>query len=54
VLERTEVTSENLDSLVGTERQRILQDRKASAFNTWLQGVRAQAKIVDRRSEIFY
>jgi hypothetical protein len=54
VLERTEVSTTNLASLIADEQKRLLQDRRQSAFSTWLQGLRAQAKIVDTRSEIFY
>ncbi len=54
ILERTEVSTANLASLIADEQKRLLQDRRQSAFSTWLQGLRAQAKIVDTRSDIFY
>jgi peptidyl-prolyl cis-trans isomerase D len=54
ILERTEISTANIASLIADEQKRLLQDRRQSAFNAWLQGLRSQAKIVDSRSNIFY
>jgi parvulin-like peptidyl-prolyl isomerase len=53
VSERIEASGENVQSLVDAERQRLLQERRRSAFNSWLMGLRESARIVDNRSMFF-
>ena len=52
IQEHTEVSEENIQALIAAERERLFQDRRRSAFNTWLQGLRSSAKIVDNRSKV--
>jgi parvulin-like peptidyl-prolyl isomerase len=53
VTERIEASGENVQSLIEAERDRLLQERRRTAFNTWLQNLRASASIVDNRSNFF-
>ena len=52
IQEHTEISEENIQALIAAERERLFQDRRRSAFNTWLQGLRSAAKIVDNRGKV--
>ncbi|MFC1543905.1 peptidylprolyl isomerase [Gemmatimonadota bacterium] len=51
VREHSDVSGEGIQSLVEAERSRLLSERRRTAFTTWLQGLRARARITDNRSK---
>jgi len=51
VREHSDVSGEGIQSLVEAERSRLLSERRRTAFTTWLQGLRARARITDNRAQ---
>ncbi len=54
VTEHTEVTTIGLETLIQSEKELLLNQRRQSAYSTWVRGLRLQARIVDNRSLYFY
>ncbi len=54
VTEHISVAEEGLKTLIEAEKETLLNTRKQSAFNEWLQGLRDRAKIVDNRNTFLY
>lgn len=52
VTEHSDVSSDQLKSVIDAEKQQLLSSRRQSAFNQWLSALRNRAKIVDNRSNI--
>jgi hypothetical protein len=41
-------------SLIRAERDRLIAERRRTAFNAWLQGLRDRADVVDNRRRFFF
>ena len=54
VTEHIEIAQEGLQVLIEAEKETLLNTRRQSAFNEWLQGLRDRAKIVDNRNKLLY
>ncbi len=54
VTELTEVSSVGLETLIQSEKEILMNQRRQSAYRNWVQGLRLKAKIVDNRSRFFY
>ncbi len=52
VTDHTEPASEQLRSVIESEKQRLLQSRRQNAFNQWLIELRDRADIRDNRSKV--
>ncbi|MFO7767550.1 MAG: peptidylprolyl isomerase [bacterium] len=52
VIDHTEPASDQLRSVIESEKQRLLQSRRQNAFNQWLMELRDRADIVDNRSKV--
>jgi len=53
VTDHVEPASDQIRSLIDSERQRLLQSRRQNAFNQWIMELRDRADIVDNRSKVF-
>lgn len=53
VTDHVEPASDQIRSLIDSERQRLLQSRRQNAFNQWIMELRDRANIVDNRSKVF-
>ncbi|MFC1595479.1 peptidylprolyl isomerase [Gemmatimonadota bacterium] len=54
VTEHAEVSTEGLEALIQSEKDLLMNQRRQSAYSTWVRGLRLQARIVDNRSTFFY
>ncbi|MFC1628443.1 SurA N-terminal domain-containing protein [Gemmatimonadota bacterium] len=54
VTEHTEVSTAGLETLIQSEKELLMNQRRQSAYSTWVLGLRLQARITDNRSLYFY
>lgn len=54
VTEHTELAEEGLQTLIESEKERLLNSRIQAAYSEWVRGLRNSAKIVDNRTNFFY
>jgi len=54
VTEHTEITSAGLETLIQSEKEMLLNQRRQSAYGEWVRGLRLQARITDNRSTYFF
>jgi len=54
VTELTEVSTEGLETLIQSEKDMLMNQRRSSAYANWVRGLRQNARIVDNRTRFFY
>lgn len=54
VTEHAEISTVGIETLIQGEKEMLMNQRRQSAYSTWVRGLRLRAKIVDNRSLYFY